>query len=225
VSAGWRRHCLMAVAVVAAVLYSNFLIAWMLHGVGDTTTVVSQLEVPGQPDATLLRVTDVLSALLVLPLLPGLSRSLPRGRLRAVAVGAAWVFALGALVAASVALPCGPGAACSTPGQVAQTAVHNGSTFVSDAAAFVSIAASWWLLRRPHPRVARTLWWVFWMGGVVAVGGLAYAEVLDTSDWLLGGAQRVHILCLSIWICCLGLLATRPDADSVLPPGSEGDMA
>jgi hypothetical protein len=215
----------MALAVVAALLYSNFLFAWVLQGLGSTATVVSQLEVPGQPDATLLRVTDVLSAVLVLPLLPTLRHALPPGRLKLLALGAAWVFAVAALAAATVALPCGPGVACSSPRQVVQTGVHDGSTFVSDGAAFLSIAVSWWLLRDRRPRMSRTLWWLFWIGGVVTVGVLAYAEVLDASDWLLGGAQRVHILTISIWICCLGLLATRPDADSVLPPGSEEEVA
>jgi Protein of unknown function (DUF998) len=210
---------------VAAVLYSNFLIAYVLQGFGDTATVVSQLEVPGQPDAALLRVTDALSALLVLPLLPGLPRALPAGGPRSIAHGGSWVFAIGALVAATVALPCGPGVPCSAPGQVIRTAVHDGSTLVSDVAAFAGIAATWWVLRHRRPGLARLLWWLFWIGGVVAVAVLAYAEVQDSTRWLLGVAQRVHILCISIWICCLGLLATRPSADSVLPPASEGEQA
>jgi hypothetical protein len=225
VTAGLLRRWPVVIGVVAAVCYSNFLLAWALQGFGDTATVVSQLEVSGQPDSLLLRTTDVLSAVLVLPLLPGYRRGLPAGRLRPLVVGAAWVFALGALVAATIALPCGPGASCTAPGQVTQRWVHDGSSVVSDGAAFAAIAGSWWLAHRSGPRwLARTSWWVFWIGGVVAVPVLAVTD-LAGPDLLLGLSQRVHIACISIWICCLGLLASRVYADSVHPPGSEGEMA
>jgi hypothetical protein len=215
----------VAVGVVAAVLYSNFLLAWALQGFGNTGTVVSRLEVAGQPDSTVLRVTDVGSTLLVLLLLPSMRDALPEGRLRSSAVVGGWAFALGALVAASVALPCGPGVSCTTAGQVARAAVHDTSSTISDVAAFVSIAATWWLTRRRGPRwAARTTWWVFWVGGVVAGAVMALAYAGSGPDWLLGAAQRVHIGCISIWIVCLGLLvARRPD--TVHPPRAQEGVA
>jgi len=220
-----RSRWPLVVGLSGGFLYSNFLIAWALQGFENTDVVVSRLEVPGQPDSTLLRATDILSALLVLALLPSVPRALPRSRLRRVALRAAWVFGVGALVAAGIALPCAPGVDCSTPGDVAQTAVHNVATTLSDVAAFVSIGATWCLARRTGPHwLTRTTWWLFWIGGVVAVPVLAYAALND-HDWVLGVAQRVHIACIGVWICCLGLLASRPRPDNVLPPGSEGEMA
>jgi hypothetical protein len=228
------RRWPLLLGVVAGLCYSNFLLAWVLQGLANTATVVSELEVPGQPDATLLRATDVASAVLVLPLLPGLGGRLPGAtstdvvtrRVRLVAVVAAWVFALGALLAASIALPCGPGASCNAPAQVAQSWLHDGATVASDLAAFVSIVALWWLSRRNGPRwLARTTWWLFWIGGFLAVGVLGLAVLVDSPDLVVGIAQRVHILCIGLWICFVGGLASRRRIDSVLPPGSEGEVA
>jgi hypothetical protein len=65
------------VSLVAAFLYANFLIDWALRGFDGMGEIVSDLAAPGQPNATLLRITDVVCALLVVSLLPLVRAALP----------------------------------------------------------------------------------------------------------------------------------------------------
>lgn len=69
-----RRH--LALALLAAVLYSNFLIDLAVSGPHEWAQQVSVLEIPGHRSATLLRITDVCAALLVLAQLPAVRRAL-----------------------------------------------------------------------------------------------------------------------------------------------------
>ena len=170
VTASDRRAVTLVVAGgIAALLYANFLIDWVLRGFAGMGDVVSELESAGQPNAVLLRVTDVLCAVLVVALLPWVRAGLPRGAWREVVVWSTVLFAAGATVAAIVATPCGPDDPCTGPGLQPQLAVHDWSSILSDTALYVGVAAAWFATRVIGPAwFRRTAWWLFWVGGVVS---------------------------------------------------------
>ena len=209
-----RRPLLVAPIVLgisAALLYSNFLLDWVLRGFTGLGEVVSLLEAPGQPNATLLRVTDVVCAALVVCLLPGVRRRLPRGIWREVFVGGTLLFALGAALAAVVATSCGSGIPCEGPSQEVAKAVHEASSIVSDTALYVGAAAAWLSVRTVGPVwFRRAAAWFVLLGGVVTTVVFAWFHQTEDPAWAVGASQRLHIVCISAWILCLGLLAAHP---------------
>ncbi|WP_028049564.1 DUF998 domain-containing protein [Cellulomonas sp. URHD0024] len=222
-TAGGRLHVVpLLIGAAAALLYSNFLLDWVLRGFAGMGDLVSALEAPGERNATLLRVTDVVCAVLVVCLLPRVRRRLPSGGWREVFVVATVVFALGAALAAVVASPCGPGAVCE--GGARATLVHDTSSIVSDTALFVGAGAVWLATRRTGPvwfRRAAAL--VVVVGGIVA--SLVFGWFTRTGDpaWAVGVSQRVHIVCMSAWLASLGLFAALPRPPGLAPgPRSEG---
>jgi len=208
------RPVLVVIGVVAAFLYANFVIDWVLSDFTGMGKIVSELEAPGEPNAMLLRVTDVVCAALVVSLLPWVRRRLPPGGWRELAVWSVVVFALGASIAAFISSPCGPGEVCDSSSQKLQTSLHDGSSIVSDTALYVSVAAAWLSTRQTGPRWFRTIaWWNFWLGGVVASIVFEYFNVTMDPEWAVGVSQRVHILGISIWIVTLGVFASGWDRD------------
>ena len=200
----------LVTGIVAAFLYSNFLLDWVLRGFRGMGDVVSALEAPGERNATLLRVTDVVCAVLVVCLVSGVRRRLPPGVWREVFVVATILFALGATLAAFVASPCGPDVVCHVPGAARATLVHDDSSIVSDTALFVGAAAVWLCLRRGGPVwFRRVAFWVVMLGGVVASAVFGYFHHTRDPAWAVGVSQRVHIVSISVWIFCLGLFAAR----------------
>jgi len=199
---------LLACGLVAALLYSNFLLDWTHGGFIGMDDIASLLEAPGEPHAMLLRTTDVVCALLVVTLLPWVRDALPRGPWREITVGASVLFALGASAAAFMPPPCGPDVACA--GHHLQIAVHNGSSLASDAALYVGAAAAWFASREAGPRwFHRAAWSAFWVGGVLSSVVFAYFKAIDDPAWAAAVSQRAHIVCISAWILCLALLAAR----------------
>lgn len=205
------RAAPIVVGVCAALLYSNFLLDWVLRGFTGMGEVVSLLEAPGQPNATLLRVTDVICAVLVVSLLPAVRRRLPSGVWREVFVGGTLVFALGAALAAVVATSCGSGIPCDGSGEELAKGVHEASSIVSDTALYVGAAAAWLSVRVLGPAwFKRVAWWFVWIGGLASTLVFAWFHSTEDPAWAVGASQRVHIACISGWILCLGLLAAHP---------------
>ena len=203
-----RPAALLVCGGFAALLYSNFLLDWTRRGFVGMDDIVSQLEATGQPHALLLRGTDLICVVLVAGLLPSVRRSLPRGSGRQVVVWSTAAFALGAAVAALVPTPCGPEGFCT--GHQLQSSVHDIASIASDAMLFVGVAAAWVTARRPGPAwLTRAACWLFWVGGVVSSALFTYFEATDDPDWAVGASQRVHIVCISVWIACLAVLAAR----------------
>lgn len=208
--ARWPAPVLIAMAVVAALLYCNFLIDWALRGFEGMGEVVSLLEAPGEPNAGLLRITDVVCAGLVLLLLPLLRAALPPGRPRSIALAGLVVFAVGSALAAAVPPPCGPGGECNAPGDGLQSFFHDGFSVVAEAAFFISVAAVWFIARSTGPTwLRRTALAVFWVGGVL--GDLVFLLVwsVDDESWVAGAAQRVHLASMGLWIVALTIAAVR----------------
>lgn len=205
-----RARAWLGVGFLAALLYANFLLAWVLRGFEGMEEIVSELEAPGEPNAMLLRITDVVCAVLVVALLPRVRLALPSLWWRECAIWATVVFALGAVVAAVVAIPCGPDVACSSPSEQRQVLIHNGASIVSATALFAGTAAVWFATRAVGPRwLNRFAWWSFWTVGVGASLIFGYLDRTVESSAAVGAAQRLHIVGMSVWIGGLGVVAAR----------------
>jgi len=218
-----RRPALLiapaVIGAIAALLYGNFLLDWVLRGFHGMGAVVSSLEAPGASNSDLLRVTDVICAGLVACLLPQVRARLPRGTWREIFVGATFVFAIGAALAAVVVTPCLPGVSCVGPGQRLATDAHDYLSVVSDTALYAGAAAVWFSTRTAGPVwFRRAAWWAFWLAGVVSTIVFGYFHQTADPTWAIGLSQRVHIVGISAWIFCLGLLAAQP-VETRLKPG------
>ena len=205
----------MAVGAVAAFLYSNFLLDAIFSPDHDWLAVVSDLEVPGEPTATLLRVTDVVCAVLTVSLLPWVWRALPADGWRRPAVWLTVVFAAGGILAALVPLPCAAPEVCTSAADEMQRWWHDGFSVVSATALFLGAGCVALDTRRHGPawmhRAARL---TFWVGGVVGTIVFLALGTWDPDAWQTGLAQRLQIGVMSGWIFCLALYAaTAPEAD------------
>ncbi|AWB92423.1 DUF998 domain-containing protein [Aeromicrobium chenweiae] len=202
-----RATTLVLTSAVAGLFYSNFVLDWVLRGFEGMGDVVSNLSAPGEPFAVVARVTDFLCGVLVLLILPSVRRALPPGRCRPVVVGGTAVFAVAAAAAAVITTPCGPDIVCSSPAQQRQGDLHLVLSTVSDVGLYIGTAAAWLTTRRVGPRwFALAAWWLFWLAGLVATAVFGFfAEV--GPEWVAATGQRVHIVGMSLWILCLGLLA------------------
>ncbi|RHA40093.1 DUF998 domain-containing protein [Cellulomonas rhizosphaerae] len=202
----------LAVAAVAAVLYSNFILDWLLRGFEGMGEIVSELESPGEPNAMLLRVTDCVAAGLVVLLAIWVRARLPAGVWREVFFWCTALFAIGVVVAAVVAEPCGPGTACDAPAQVRQSDIHGYGSVVSDTALFVGVFAAILSTWRTGPVwFRRAAWWLLVLGGIVSSALFGWFHRTNDPAWAVGASQRVHILSISVWIIFLGLYAARTD--------------
>jgi hypothetical protein len=226
VSTSWDRRsvALVVCGAVAALLYANFLLDLTRRGFAGMDDIVSQLEAEGQPYAMLLRVSDVVCAVLVVALLPWVRVAMPRGFWRELTVWSTVAFAVGSTVAAVVPTPCGPEISC--PGPAWQIGVHDNSSIASDAALYVGVAAAWFATRRSGPVwFHRAAWWIFWLGGVASSLLFAWVNAEYESTYAPGVTQRLHILFVSAWILCLALLAARRRPPTPVHPAKEHDHA
>ena len=137
----WRAVALVLVGVLAAVFYSNFLLDVAFSTDHDWFAVVSELEVPEAPTATLLRTTDVLCGLLVLVLLPYVRAALPVGGWRNWAVWMTAIFAVTNAVAGIIQLPCADGVVCTSTADEIQRWMHDGLSIISQTVVFLGAAA------------------------------------------------------------------------------------
>jgi hypothetical protein len=161
----WRAVALVLVGVVAAVFYSNFLLDVAFSTDHDWFAVVSELEVPGAPTATLLRTTDVLCGVLVLVLLPHVRAALPVGAWRTWAVWMTAIFAITGAVAGIIPLPCADGVVCTSTADEIQRWTHDGLSIISQTAVFLGAAAVGLDTRQHGPVLLhRAAWITFWVG-------------------------------------------------------------
>ncbi len=204
----WRAVSLVVVGVVAAVFYSNFLLDVAFSRDHDWFAVVSELEVPGAPTATLLRTTDVLCGLLVLVLLPYVRAGLPVGGWRNWAVWTTAIFAVTGALSGIFQLPCAEAVECTSTADEIQRWIHDGLSIISQTVVFLGAVAVGFDTRRHGPAwLHRAAWITFWVGGVIGTIVFGYYGATDSSSWQTGIAQRFQIGMTSAWIICLSVFA------------------
>jgi Protein of unknown function (DUF998) len=207
-----RAWAIMGAAGLAAFLYSNFILDVLLSGPGELLAVVSDLEAPGMPNATVLRVAEVVCAVLVLSLLPPLRRALSGSRATTVAIWATAAFAVLNALAGLVPLPCpsSRSAECQSTADNVQRWAHDGFSVASTVALFVGVLAVLVEARRNGP--GWLVGWsrvIFWVGGVLGTAAFLFSSAIDLTSWETGVAQRLQLVAMSVWIVCLGVAASR----------------
>ena len=163
---------------------------------------------PASRTPSLLRVTDVVCAVLVVSLLPWVRAGLPRGAWREVVVWATVRLRdrrLGRGVRPHAVRPRRRLHRSERPDAAARARL---SSIASDTVLYVGVAAAWLATRRTGPAwFRRTAWWLFWGGGVRPSVVFRYFDSSGEPGWAVGVAQRVHILCISAWIVALAVYA------------------
>lgn len=201
----WKRPGpILTLGTITAFLYSNFLLAIPFSPPHDWLLVVSALEVPGHPAATLLRVTDVVCAILAIMLTVVSWAVLPSTLL----LRATWclvvVFAIGGTVAAFVPLPCASPQVCTSSHERLQDLVHDVSSIISAGALFLSAGLAALYAKRKGPDwIHRAGLIIFWVGGVVGTILFTMLGSYDSSSWPSGLAQRFQLVTMSIWLMCI----------------------
>ena len=216
---GWR---LITIGAVAAFLYSNFLLDVIFSPTHDWFAVVSELEVPGQPTATLLRVTDVVCAVLTLILLPSVRRALPSAGWRWTAVVMTALFAVGGILAAVVPLPCTSTEICVSASEDLERVLHDAFSVLSASTLFLGAGAVAIDTRHQGRRWVRVTALIsFWIGGVLGTVLFLYFGWKDSTSWQTGIAQRFQIAMMSLWILALAIFgatsASRAEHDGPVP--------
>ena len=208
-----RAVVLLVVGTVAAFLYSNFLLDAVFSPDHDWLAVVSDLEVPGEPTATLLRVTDVVCAVLTVSLLPWVWQALPGRRVAPPSGVADRGVRSGSVLAALVPLPCAAPEVCTGAADEMQRWWHDGFSVVSATALFLGAGCVALDTRRHGPAwMHRAAQLTFWVGGVVGTVVFIALGTWDPDAWQTGLAQRLQILAMSGWIFCLALYAATAPA-------------
>jgi hypothetical membrane protein len=194
----------LTVGALAGLLNVNFVLDLAeAHPASLARSVVSDLSVPGQPDAWVYRVTDAVSAVLVLALAIALARR-ARHAGRRVLEAVAWClggFGLCTVVAAVVTETCAStlvqGCTEATPlDDLHDTVSTLGSLAAVAAMALLAVAAR----RRRGACAAHVL-------ATLVTGALGIALLVGstpgTAPWF-GWVQRAQIVVLSLWLVLAG---------------------
>ena len=73
----WRAVAILVAGTIGSFLYSNFILDYILPGHDSFFEVISELETQGNPNAGVLRTTDVIGGLLMLVPLPYVWAAMP----------------------------------------------------------------------------------------------------------------------------------------------------
>jgi hypothetical protein len=206
----WLRRGVVTMGLFAALFYANFLLNWQAGGLASFGMVISDQEAPGQPGAMFLRVTDVVCAVLVLAILPYARRALPPGRWCRTAIAMMVLFAIGAISAALIPVPCVQGLACVGAQAMMQVRYHDTASTVSAFALFISMGAVWLSLRGCRPVWLRQFAaWDLILGGIVSSAAFGYFHSTNRPPWAVGVSQRVHVISMSAWLLALAIAGAQ----------------
>jgi hypothetical protein len=181
-------------------------------------SMISELEVPGQPSSEFFRWSSLLSGVAAAVFAVALYRRLPRGRFRLAGCGSLALFGIAGAVDALIPMDCAPSASavCFRAELDGPTSWPYQAHTWFDVAGTVALLASLWLLGR-HLR-HRGGWRLAAVAtGAGFIGLLLGSGVLTVmSIWYLPGVglvQRLVVLATSAWLAVLALAQRRVPGD------------
>jgi hypothetical protein len=181
-------------------------------------SMISELEVPGQPFSEFFRWTSLLSGVAAAVFAAGLHRRIPRGRLGLAGCGALAVFGVAGAVDALIPMDCAPSASavCFRAELDGPTSWPYQAHTWFDVAGTVALLAGVWLLAR-HLR-HRAGWRTAAVASRAALVGLLLGCGVLTvlSIWYLPGVglvQRLVVLATSVWLAVLAFAQRRVPGD------------
>jgi len=181
-------------------------------------SMISELEVPGQPFSEFFRWSSLLSGVAAALFAVGLHHRMPRGRLRLAASTALGVFGVAGAVDALIPMDCAPSASavCFRAELDGPTSWPYQAHTWFDVAGTVALLAALWLLGR-HLR-HRTGWRVAGVASGVGFVWLCVGSVVLTvmAIWYLPGVglvQRLVVLATSAWLAVLAVAQRRVPGD------------
>ena len=204
--------------VLAAIANCAFLVRSVSGSRLDpANSLISELEVPGQPSSAFFRKASLLSGLLVVALAAGLLRRIPPGRLGVAGCWALGIYGVAGAIDALIPMDCAPSASvtCLRAEEEGPMSWPYQAHTWFDAAGTVALLASLWLLGRhladDHRwRVAS----VSGRTGFVVLGALSLV-LTGMSVWYLPGVglvQRLEVLAVSSWLLLLAVDQRRAPA-------------
>jgi hypothetical protein len=210
---------LLGVGLLAAVANCAFVFRSMSPSRLDPlNSMISELEVPGQPYSEFFRWSSLLSGLAAIVFAVGLLRRIPPGRLATAGCGALGLFGLAGAIDALIPMDCAPSASavCFRAEEEGPHSWPYQAHTWFDVAGTAALLASLWLLGRhlhSHPA-----WRLASRAGTVGFAWLTGASVVLTvlSVWYLpfvGLVQRLVVLAISAWLVILALSQRRVPGD------------
>jgi hypothetical protein len=204
------RRLLVGVAgvsgLLAAVLYNAYVLAHPLGSrLSTINSLVSELEVPGQPTSAVLRLADTAAGLLIVIFAVGLLYHLPREPHATFGGLFVALFGLASVADAAYPMTCTPSTdpscrrAIDTLSPLAQ--LHQRHTVSSAIAVFGVVMAMLVLSRAPAIRA-----WSPWLGPasagagiLVSVVNIAELPLIALGRWV-GTLERGYLVLISVWI-------------------------
>jgi hypothetical protein len=177
-------------------------------------SMISELEVPGQPFSEFFRWSSLLSGIAATVFALGLYRRIPRGRLGLAGCAALALFGLAGAVDALIPMDCAPSASavCFRAELDGPTSWPYQAHTWFDVAGTVALLASLWLLGQHlrHRKGWRTAAVTSGTGFVWLLLGSGVLTVM--SIWYLPGVglvQRLVVLATSVWLAVLAFAQRR----------------
>jgi hypothetical protein len=198
-----------AAGLLAAVLANAYLLAGPLGSrLSAVNSLVSELEVPGQPTSTPLRLVDATTGLLIVIFAVGLLLRLPRQARNTVGVLFLALFGIATVADTAYPMTCTPSTDPSCRRIVDNLSplaqLHHPHTICSVIAVFSVVMAMLLLSRAPAVRA-----WSPWLGPASAGAGIlvstfnvAELPLIALGRWV-GVLERGYLLLTSVWIVML----------------------
>jgi hypothetical protein len=215
--------------VAGAVVLSTGLLAaasncaFLFRGVSPSrldplNSMISELEVPGQPYSEFFRWASLLSGVLAIVFAAGLYRRIPAGRLATAGCWALALFGLAGAVDALIPMDCAPSASAVCFRAEADGPMswpYQAHTWF-DVTGTVAVLASLWLLGRHLHR--RPGWRLVAVAGRTGFAWLTAASAVLTVMSVrylpgVGLVQRLVVLAISAWLVVLALAQRRIPGD------------
>ena len=208
----WRAWAIVVTGAIGAFLYSNFILDYILPGSDSVFEVISELETAGNPNADVLRTTDVIGGILMLVPLPYVWAAMPKDASSA----RRWSCRR---PSSRSAVPSRASSRCpAVDRRRAATAAVSRSSGGS-----MTVPAR---CRRPACSLAR---WQSPSGsgtsaragsnsGAGSPSGSAVCSVpccsagrrpIDSDSWQTGASQRFQVLMSSVWVVCYSIYAAK----------------